>query len=149
MWWKRWKKSLPTKPIPHIYRCDNCKSQFRVWPLWRPYFCKPRFIVYTIHSTNLSTLGWSHEIMQWSINAFSHNSWNSPHNFVPWSVRTSIGSPNLLNTLSRNAYVAFSLLRFGNGTNSNHLEKRSLITKTYWLCRGIKFNGPKKSKLHR
>jgi hypothetical protein len=31
----------------------SCKSQFRIWPLWRPYFHKPRFTFFTIHLTNL------------------------------------------------------------------------------------------------
>jgi len=109
----------------------SCKSQFRIWPLWRPYFPNPLFIVCTIRSTNPSTLGWSHEVVRWSINIFSHNSWNSPQNYVPWSVRISTRAPNLLNILSKNAYVVISLLRSKNGTNSNHLEKCSIITKTY------------------
>jgi hypothetical protein len=28
----------------------NCKSQFQVWPLWKPYFCKLHFTVCTIYS---------------------------------------------------------------------------------------------------
>jgi hypothetical protein len=87
--------------------------------------------------------------LQWSINAYSHNSWNSVWNYVPWSTKNSIGTPNLLNTLSKNAYVALSLLQSSNKTNSNHLETCSIITKTYQLCRCVKFNGPTKSKLHR
>ncbi len=126
----------------------NCKSQSRVWPLWRPYFHKPHFTVYTICLTNPFASGWSHEIMRWSINAFSHNSWNSPHNFIPWSMKTLIGTPNLLSTLSKNAYVVPSLLQSDNATNSNHLEKCSIITKKYQLCRGVKLNGLAKSKLH-
>ncbi len=35
-----------------------------------------------------------------------------------------------------------------NGTNSNHLENCSIITKTYQLCQGVKLNGLKKSKFH-
>jgi hypothetical protein len=50
--------------------------------------------------------------------------------------------------LSKNAYVALSLVQFGNRTNSNHLEKCLIITKTYWLCRNVQLNGLKKSKLH-
>jgi hypothetical protein len=84
----------------------------------------------------------------WSINAFSHNSWNSPQNYVPWLLRTSARGRNLLNTMFKNAYATPSLLWFGNGTNSNHLEKCSIITKTYQLCQGVKFNGLAKSKLH-
>ncbi len=34
-------------------------------------------------------------------------------------------------------------------TFNNHLEKCSIITKTYQLCHIINFNGPTKSKLHR
>jgi hypothetical protein len=41
---------------------------------------------------------------------------------------------NLLSTMSKNAYVIPSLLQSNNGTNFNHLEKRSIITKTYRLC---------------
>ncbi len=63
-------------------------------------------------------------------------------------MRTSARTPNLLSNLSKNEYVVFSLLWFGNGTNSNHLEKCSIITKTYQLCKGVKLNGPAKSKLH-
>jgi hypothetical protein len=33
------------------------------------------------------------------------------------------------------------LLWFGNGTNSNHLEKCSIITKTYQLCKGVNSMG--------
>jgi hypothetical protein len=40
------------------------------------------------------------------------------------------------------------LLQSGNNTNSNHLEKCYIMTKTYWLCQGIKLNGPTKLKLH-
>ncbi len=41
----------------------------------------------------------------------SHTNLGNPfRNFLPWSVRTLAGVPNLLNTLSRNAYVAPSLL---------------------------------------
>ncbi len=114
------------------------------------------FIICTICSTNPSASGstnpctsrWSYEVVQWSINTFSHNSWNSPQNYVPWSMRILTRAPNLLNIMSKNAYVVFSLLWSKNGTNSNHLEKCSIITKTYRLCRGVNFNGPAKSKLH-
>jgi hypothetical protein len=86
------------------------KSQFRIWPLWRPYFRKPFFIVYTIRSTNPSTSGWFHEIVRWSINNFSRNSWNSPQYYVPWSMKISTEAPNLLNILSKNvATLALSL----------------------------------------
>jgi hypothetical protein len=124
------------------------KSQFQVWPLWRPYFCKPHFTICTIHLTNLFASWWSHEVVWWSINALSHSSWNSPWNYVPWLVRTSARAPNLLSTLTKNAYDVPSLLRSGNGTNFNHLEKCSIITKTYQLCSDVKFNGPAKSKFH-
>ncbi len=117
--------------------------------LWRPYFCKPYFIVFTIRSINLFALGWSHEILGWLINVFSHNSSNSPWNFVPWSMKTLVGAPNLLSTMSKNPYATISLLWFNNGINSNHLYKCSIMTKTYRLCQGVKFNGPKKSKFHR
>jgi hypothetical protein len=109
----------------------NCKFQSWVWPLWRPYFRKPYFIVSTICSTNLSSLGWSYEVMWWSINAFSQNSWNSQWNFVFWLVKTSVRSLKLLNAFSKNAYASYFLLWSRNGTNSNHLEKCSIITKTY------------------
>ncbi len=85
--------------------------------------------------------------MQWSINVFSHNFWNSPWTSIAWLVRISIGALNLLSNLSKNAY-ATPLLWSCNGTNSNHLEKCSIISKTYWLCRNVKFNGPATSKLH-
>jgi hypothetical protein len=97
----------------------NYKSQFRIWPLWRPYFHKPHFIVCTIHSTNMSTSRWFHDVVQWLINVFSHNSWNCPWNFVLWLMRTLARAPNLLSTLSKNAYATLSLLWFDNGTNSN------------------------------
>jgi len=142
------KKKIYQLNLYPIASHGSCKSQSQLWPLWRPYFCKPCFIVSTIRSTNPSTSRWSCEIMQWSINVFTHNSWNSPQNFVPWYVRTSARTPNLLSNLSKNEYVIFSLLWFGNGTNSNHLEKCSIITKTYQLCKGVKLNGPVKSKLH-
>jgi hypothetical protein len=38
-------------------------------------------------------------------------------------MKTLVGVPNLLNIMSKNAYVAPSLLQLGKGTNSNHLEK--------------------------
>jgi hypothetical protein len=79
----------------------------------------------------MSTSRWSHEVMQRSINVFSHNFLNSPQNYVPWLVKTLAGAPNLLNTLFKNAYVTPSLLQFGNGTKSKHLEKCSIMTKTY------------------
>ncbi len=44
--------------------------------------------------------------------------------------------------------ASLSLLWSDNKTNSNHLETCSIITKTYWLCWGVKLNGLKKSKLH-
>ncbi len=109
----------------------SCKSQFRVWPLWRPSFCKPHFTICTICSNNPSVWRWSCEVVQWLINAFSHNSWNSPWNYIPWSMKTSAKTPNLLNILSKIAYATLLMLRFGNGTSSNHLEKCSIITKTY------------------
>ncbi len=135
---------------PYIFTISHgsCKSQSWIWPLWRPYFHKSCFIISTIHSTKPFALGWSHEIVQWSISAFSHNFWSSPQNYVPWSMRILVKAPNLLSTLSKNAYVASSLLWSNNKTNSNHLEKCSIITKTYWLCQGVKLNGPTKSKLH-
>jgi len=86
--------------------------------------------------------------MQWSINIFSHNSWNSPQNYVPWSMRISIRAPNLLSISSKNACVVLSLLRSKNGTDSNHLEKRSIITKTYRFYRGVNLNVSAKSKFH-
>ncbi len=117
--------------------------------LWRPYFCKPCVTIFTFHLVNLSTLIWSHEVVRWLMNVFSHNFWNSPWNFVPWSMTTLTRAPNLQNTMSKNPYVVISLLQSGNATNSNHLEKCSIITKTYRLCQDVKFNGPRKSKLHR
>jgi hypothetical protein len=63
-------------------------------------------------------------------------------------MRISIRAPNLLSILSKNAYVVLSFLRYKNGTNSNHLEKCSIITKTYRLYQGVNLNGPTKSKLH-
>jgi hypothetical protein len=47
-----------------------------------------------------------------------------------------------------NAYDALLLLRYSISTSSNHLEKCSIITKTYWLCQGVKLNGLAKSKLN-
>ncbi len=77
----------------------NYKPQYWVWPLWKPYFHKPRFTIYTIytiHSINLSASRWFWEVVWWSVNVFSHNFWNSPWNFVPWSVKTPVGALNLL-----------------------------------------------------
>jgi hypothetical protein len=108
----------------------NYKSQSQVWPFWRPYFHNPCFTVCTIPSTNPSTSRWYHEIVRWSINGFSHKSLKSLQNSRPWSMKTLARTPNLLNILSKNAYVDPSMLRFGKGTNSNHLEKCSVITKT-------------------
>jgi hypothetical protein len=109
-----------------IVNHGSCKSQSQIWPLWRPYFRKPRFTIFTIHLASPFTSGWFHEIMRWSINAFSHNFWNSPRNFVLWLVKILAGAPNLVNTLCKNAYVTLSLLWFGNGTNPNHLENAFL-----------------------
>jgi hypothetical protein len=117
----------------------RCKSQSWIWPLWRPYFRKPRFNVYT------KMVSWSCAMIN---QCFLTQLLEFPWNFVPWLVRTSIGAPNLLSTLSKNAHVMPSLLRSDNGTNSNHLEKCSIITKTYQLCQNVKFNGPTKSKFH-
>ncbi len=74
----------------------NCKSQSWVWPLQKPYFCNLRFTVCTIRLINPFTSRWSSEVVQWSINVFSHNFCNSPRNFIPWLMKTSIGAPNLL-----------------------------------------------------
>ncbi len=90
----------------------NCKSQFQVWPFWSPYFRNPHFTVCTIHLANPFALRWYREVVWWCINVFSHKSWKSLRNFIPWSMRTSVGTPNLLNILSKNAHVAPSLLRF-------------------------------------
>jgi hypothetical protein len=60
----------------------------------------------------------------------------------------SIGAPNLFCTLSKNAYDALSLLRSNNGTNSDHLEKCLMMTKTYKLCWGVRLNGLVKFKLN-
>jgi hypothetical protein len=91
---------------------------------------------------------WLREVVPRSINAFSHNFWKSPHNYISWSVKTSARTPNLLNTLSKNAYASPLLSWISNGTNSNCLEKCSIISKTYQLCQGVKLNGLAKSKLH-
>ncbi len=45
--------------------------------------------------------------------------------------------------------TSLSLLQSNNKTNSSHLETCSIITKTYWLCWGVKLNWLAKSKLHR
>jgi hypothetical protein len=57
-------------------------------------------------------------------------------------------SPNLLNILSRNAYVTPSLLWFGNGTNFSHVKKISIITITYRFYYTIKLSGSIKSIFH-
>jgi hypothetical protein len=80
------------------------RSQSQIWPLWNPYFYKPFFIVSTICSINMFVLGWSREVMQWSINVFLHNFWNSPRNFIFWLMRTLTRTPNLLSTMSKNAH---------------------------------------------
>ncbi len=131
-----WPTMVTTSPN---FECDFSKGHT---------FHNPCFTICTIHSTNMSTLRWSHEIVWWSIDAFSHKYWKSFRNFIPWLVKTSVGTPNLLNMSSRNAYVAFSLLQSSNGTNSNQLEKCSIITITYWLCQDVKLNGLTKSKLY-
>jgi steroid 5-alpha reductase family enzyme len=61
-------------------------------------------------------------VVWWSISVFSHNSWKSPWNFMPWLMKTLDGAPNLLSTLSKNVYATPSLMQFSNNTNSNHLE---------------------------
>jgi hypothetical protein len=63
-------------------------------------------------------------------------------------MKVSIGAPNLFHTLSKDANDAPSLLRSDNGTNSDHLEKCSMMTKTYWLCWGVRLNGLVKFKLN-
>jgi hypothetical protein len=50
------------------------KSQFQMWPFWKPYFHNPCFIVCTICLANPYALEWSCEVVQWSINVFSHKS---------------------------------------------------------------------------
>ncbi len=127
---------------------SKCRSQSLIWPFWKPYLGNCHFTIYTIHLANSSTSRWSCEMVQWSINAFSHNFLKFPQNSIPWLVRTSTWTLNPLNVLSKNAYVVISILRFGNGINSKHLEKYLIITKTYWLCWGVKLNGPIKSKIH-
>ncbi len=130
-------------PIPNH---DSSSSQVLVWPFWCPYFCKvPRFTIYTICSTNLYALGWFHEVMWWSIKNFSCNLWNFSWNSILWLVNVLSRMRNLLNTPSINAYVAPSLLWFTNGTNTNHLNKCSIITKTYQLYCIIKLSRLAKS----
>jgi hypothetical protein len=41
----------------------NYKSKSQVWPLWKPYFHKPHFIVYTIRLANPFTSWWFHEVV--------------------------------------------------------------------------------------
>jgi hypothetical protein len=95
----------------------SCKSQFRTWPFWSPYFCKPHFSAYIICSINLFASWWSREVVWWSISVFSHIFWDSSWNFIPWLMKFFFGTPNLLSTLSKNAYVVHSLLQSSNGTN--------------------------------
>ncbi len=80
----------------------NYKSQSWMWPFWRPYFRNLHFTIYTIHSANPLASRWSHELIRWSMNAFSHKSLKFPWNFVRWLMRISIRTPNLLNNLSKN-----------------------------------------------
>jgi hypothetical protein len=92
-------------PIPNH---DSCSSQSLVWPFWCPYFCKVlHLMTCTICSTNLYALGWYHEIMWWSIRAFSCNFWNFSWNSILWLMNISTRTPNLLNMLSINAYVYY------------------------------------------
>ncbi len=100
-----------------IISLASYKSQFWIWHFWSPYFCRPHFAAYTICSINLFASWWSCEVVWWLISVFSRIFWDSPWNFVPWSMKTLIGAPNLLSTLSKNAYAIHSLLQFGNGTN--------------------------------
>ncbi len=63
---------------------------FLTWPFLSPYFYKPHFTTCTIHLANPSTLlRWFCEVLWWSINVFSHNFWNSPHNFLLWFMNIS------------------------------------------------------------
>jgi hypothetical protein len=105
------------------------------------YLCEPRFIVYTICLVNFFASRWFHKVVQWSIDVFSHDYWNSPWNFVPWLVNTSTRVSNYVNTLSKNADVVFSLLQYANDTNFSLFEKCSIIAKTYKLCCTFKPNG--------
>jgi len=82
-WWKNVRKACWLN-LYHIENHGNCRSQYLIRPFWSPYFHKPHFTICTNCSTNLSTLGWFHEVVQWSINVFSHNSWNSPQKIVTW-----------------------------------------------------------------
>jgi hypothetical protein len=110
----------------HLYpmaKHGNYRSQSLVRPFWKPYLHNLHFTVYTIHLANSFALKWSHEVVQWSINASSHNFWKSSQNFIVWSMRTSVGTLNIFNILSKNAYATPSLLQSSNNTNSNHLEK--------------------------
>jgi hypothetical protein len=80
---------------------------------------------------------------------FMPNSWKFSHNFIFRSMRILIGAPNLLKTLLKNAHVVIARLWSSNGTNSNHLDKCLIITKTCCLCYTIKLNSLAKSKLHK
>lgn len=120
----------------------NCKSQSLVWPFQKPYVYNPHYIICTIRSINPSTSRWFHEVVRWSNNAFSHNFLKSPQNFIPWSMKTSTRTLNLLNILSKNVNVTPSLLRYGNTTTSNNLENmfehnQNILVmskcQTYWV----------------
>jgi len=133
-----------------ILNYDNCSFQSSIWRFWCPYFNKvPHLTICTICSTNLNAFGLFHEVMWWSIKAFSFNFWNFSWNSILWLMNISTKMPNLLNRLSINAYVAPSLLWFSNGTNTNHLNKCSIITKTYQLSCIVKLSGPTKSKFRK
>jgi hypothetical protein len=63
---------------------DTYRFQYLVWPFWSSFFHKSHFTICTISSTNMFTLRWSCEVVWWLISFYSHNSWNSQQNLVPW-----------------------------------------------------------------
>jgi hypothetical protein len=112
-----------------------------------PILCKPHFTICTIHSINPFVSKWFHEIVRWSICVFSHNLKNCMEFYTLVREYFSWKTKPIEHPIP-NAYYYSSLLWSNNGTNSNHLKKCSIVTKTYQLCHIIKFNGLVKSKLH-
>jgi hypothetical protein len=111
--------------------------------LWRLYLCNPHSLF--ISSIWLTCLPQNGLVKSFNdLSMPSHTTIGIPHcslYLVGWSTKFN-------ENFVKNAYAIPSLLGSSNGTNSNHFEKCSMITKTYKLCQGVKFNGLTKSKLH-
>ncbi len=137
-----------TKHYP-IINHSNYRSQFLVLPFWNPYLCKPCLPFASYHSIQLMHVFQDGLMKLYNFSLFSHNFSKFPMQFHILINEYFNENTKPFKCLIQKMHICFiSLLRSINGTNSNHLKKYLIITKTYQLCHTIKFNGSSKFKLH-